>query len=723
MNNIIDKLVQGLNGTGGLIPGLSVTSTLNGATASRNSSGNLVLTANTAGVPFTPPTYSSTNIISVNDQVITSNQIQPNVQEVIAKPEVLEEKVFTLENTSVVEAGDSYTLNIDGHSISYTVKTTDTTKSDIVNGLYNLLHNTASLSYINFTNEGTDIRMTAARNFSVIPSSIATSYITEPTTITKTILQQNETGQSADIGLNIAGIPSLQEISKFTLSGDILIGSTLFMQFSGATNSSLNVCTYISKNGDTLDSIKSGLLNVFNNSSLATKKVYISDGSDTLIQVNQFDMSIDASGDIILKSYSDNTKTGLYNSQNGGYVYSNSTDLDNQMNVWKTGTTNFTPTITSVNTYSAEVFPVTPQAQQEKYSFSGTVEPRDTYTIGNITYTVQPTDTTIGNIVDKLIIGLNGGTAVGLSGTSSLSGVTASKDASGMLLLTANVAGTPFTAPSFQTTNVVTSNDQNISLINTINNVLPQNENRYSISGFINQGNTYNIGGAIYTAQAGDTIEDVIDGLVNSVNGNNVSGVSGTPISGVVAAKTPPPIQILIKPSVNFTISANVDLSNLTASELKNDLSINSNNVVTFNSSNSKYSTYTEDSTIDYNNETQSIDTQNIQSVNSLSGLKNLNYLTIEIAQRYMTIVDDSLTALNNFRGSFGSAQNQLESASRNLMTQYTNLKNAESVIRDVDYAEESMNFNRLNIVGQGAVYAQSKANERKQDIIRLLQS
>jgi flagellin len=56
-------------------------------------------------------------------------------------------------------------------------------------------------------------------------------------------------------------------------------------------------------------------------------------------------------------------------------------------------------------------------------------------------------------------------------------------------------------------------------------------------------------------------------------------------------------------------------------------------------------------------------------------------------------------------------------------MTQYTNLKNAESVIRDVDYAEESMNFNRLNIVGQGAIYAQSKANERKQDIIRLLQN
>lgn len=111
INNIIDKLVQGLNGTGSGVVGLNVTSTLSGATASRNSLGTLVLTANTAGVPFTTPSFSTTNISSVNDQTITSNQIQANVQEVVASPEVLEEKVFSLQNTAVVEAGDKYALN------------------------------------------------------------------------------------------------------------------------------------------------------------------------------------------------------------------------------------------------------------------------------------------------------------------------------------------------------------------------------------------------------------------------------------------------------------------------------------------------------------------------------------------------------------------------------------------------------------------------------------
>jgi hypothetical protein len=109
------------------VVGLNITSTLSGATASRNSSGNLVLTANTAGIPFTTPSFSTTNISSVSDQTITSNEIQANVQEVVASPEVLEEKIFSLENTAVVEAGDKYALNIDGKNISYTVKTTGST--------------------------------------------------------------------------------------------------------------------------------------------------------------------------------------------------------------------------------------------------------------------------------------------------------------------------------------------------------------------------------------------------------------------------------------------------------------------------------------------------------------------------------------------------------------------------------------------------------------------
>ena len=84
--------------------------------------------------------------------------------------------------------------------------------------------------------------------------------------------------------------------------------------------------------------------------------------------------------------------------------------------------------------------------------------------------------------------------------------------------------------------------------------------------------------------------------------------------------------------------------------------------------------------------------------------------------------VDRAITVLNGYRGDIGSTQNQVESAVRNLMTQSTNIKNAESVLRDVDYSEESANFNKLNIISQAGSYAISQSNAVSQNVLRLLQ-
>jgi flagellin len=86
------------------------------------------------------------------------------------------------------------------------------------------------------------------------------------------------------------------------------------------------------------------------------------------------------------------------------------------------------------------------------------------------------------------------------------------------------------------------------------------------------------------------------------------------------------------------------------------------------------------------------------------------------------TAVDDAITKLNEFRSEIGSTQNQVESAVRNLMTQATNVNAAESVIRDVDYAQESANFNKQNIIAQAGSYAISQANTVQQNVLKLLQ-
>ena len=92
------------------------------------------------------------------------------------------------------------------------------------------------------------------------------------------------------------------------------------------------------------------------------------------------------------------------------------------------------------------------------------------------------------------------------------------------------------------------------------------------------------------------------------------------------------------------------------------------------------------------------------------------------VASSQQKNIDSAITRLNTYRGDIGSTQNQIESAVRNLMTQSTNIKNAESVIRDVDYAEESANFNKLNIISQAGSYAISQSNTVSQNVLRLLQ-
>ena len=91
-------------------------------------------------------------------------------------------------------------------------------------------------------------------------------------------------------------------------------------------------------------------------------------------------------------------------------------------------------------------------------------------------------------------------------------------------------------------------------------------------------------------------------------------------------------------------------------------------------------------------------------------------------AGSFQATINDAISTLNTFRAEIGSTQNQVESAVRNLMTQSTNVKAAESIIRDVDYAQESANFNKQNIISQAGSYAISQANAVQQNVLRLLQ-
>ena len=99
-----------------------------------------------------------------------------------------------------------------------------------------------------------------------------------------------------------------------------------------------------------------------------------------------------------------------------------------------------------------------------------------------------------------------------------------------------------------------------------------------------------------------------------------------------------------------------------------------------------------------------------------------LDVTTRELAEKAIIIADYSLKEIDATRADIGSVQNQLESTIRNISVTQVNVQAAESQIRDVDFAAESANFAKLNILAQSGSYAMSQANAVQQNVLKLLQ-
>ncbi|HIC7322865.1 TPA: flagellin A [Campylobacter jejuni] len=95
---------------------------------------------------------------------------------------------------------------------------------------------------------------------------------------------------------------------------------------------------------------------------------------------------------------------------------------------------------------------------------------------------------------------------------------------------------------------------------------------------------------------------------------------------------------------------------------------------------------------------------------------------TLKGAMAVMDIAETAITNLDQIRADIGSVQNQVTSTINNITVTQVNVKAAESQIRDVDFAAESANFSKYNILAQSGSYAMSQANAVQQNVLKLLQ-
>jgi flagellin len=90
-------------------------------------------------------------------------------------------------------------------------------------------------------------------------------------------------------------------------------------------------------------------------------------------------------------------------------------------------------------------------------------------------------------------------------------------------------------------------------------------------------------------------------------------------------------------------------------------------------------------------------------------------------ASMSLDVIDEAIKNVSNARSTFGAIQNRLEHRLNNLSTYQENLVASESRIRDVDMAEEMVNFTKLGILQQAGTSMLAQANQTPQNVLSLL--
>lgn len=99
-----------------------------------------------------------------------------------------------------------------------------------------------------------------------------------------------------------------------------------------------------------------------------------------------------------------------------------------------------------------------------------------------------------------------------------------------------------------------------------------------------------------------------------------------------------------------------------------------------------------------------------------------ISLVTAKGAQSALSNIDSAISTVASLRASFGTVQNRLESTIRSLAVAIENTAAAESRIRDVDFASETAELTRNQVLQQAGISVLGQANVSTQSALSLLQ-
>ncbi len=110
------------------------------------------------------------------------------------------------------------------------------------------------------------------------------------------------------------------------------------------------------------------------------------------------------------------------------------------------------------------------------------------------------------------------------------------------------------------------------------------------------------------------------------------------------------------------------------------------------------------------------------QSEMGTAGSGGVNVSTLNGATSALANIDAAIDKVSGFRASFGAVENRIDAKINNLTTLKINTKASQSRIEDADFATETTNMTKAQILTKAATSMLAQANASKQDLLMLLQ-
>ncbi|WGS50728.1 flagellin [Paraburkholderia sp. D15] len=111
-----------------------------------------------------------------------------------------------------------------------------------------------------------------------------------------------------------------------------------------------------------------------------------------------------------------------------------------------------------------------------------------------------------------------------------------------------------------------------------------------------------------------------------------------------------------------------------------------------------------------------------INAINTPPTVSGLNISTVTGANQAMVSIDNALATVNNLQASLGAAQNRFTAIATSQQAESTDLSSAQSQITDANFAQETANLSKAQVLQQAGISVLAQANSNPQQVLKLLQ-